>query len=42
MRSAVLRLILLRILPARLMPVLTLVEIVRIARWVRRMRRGSR
>jgi hypothetical protein len=42
MRSTLIRLILLRVLPGRLIPVLTVVEIIRVVRQVRRMRQRMR
>jgi hypothetical protein len=42
MRWTVARLILFRVLPGRLLPILTVVEVVRLVRQVRRLRRGAR
>jgi hypothetical protein len=38
MRSSLLRLIVLRLLPARLVPILTVYEVFRLIRWLRRRR----
>jgi hypothetical protein len=38
----ILRLLLFRLLPARLLPILTVIEVVRLIRQVRRMRTGVR
>jgi hypothetical protein len=41
-RSTLIRLVVLRVLPGRLVPVLTVIEVIRLVRQVRRMRRRLR